>query len=42
MPAIVLDAFKDRVRGFYLEPACQIAEKGHPFACGVVCGALRV
>lgn len=35
----LLDAFADRVQGFYLCPARQLAEHRYAFACGVICVA---
>ena len=34
---ILIDAFKDRVKGFYLEPAKQLNEDKKGFATGVLC-----
>lgn len=35
----VIDAFRDRVEGFYLLPASRLIEEGHAFAGGLVCCA---
>jgi hypothetical protein len=34
-----LQAFRDRVEGFYLTPACHLLEAGDAFACGLLCCA---
>lgn len=34
---MVLDAFRDRLDGFYLNPAHKLAEGRNAFACGVLC-----
>jgi hypothetical protein len=36
---VVVDAFQDRVEGFYLLPASRLIEEGHAFAGGLVCCA---
>lgn len=35
----VIDAFRDRVEGYYLRPAHRLVEEGHAFAAGLICCA---
>jgi hypothetical protein len=36
---VLIDAFEDRVTGFYLQPAEELNRKGYGFAAGVICMA---